>query len=44
LRDLASRLDPGGIAGFALAMVALLLFLFGLPVAHWYLLGISAAA
>jgi MFS family permease len=41
--DLASRLDLGGIAGFALAMVALLLFLFGLPAAHWYLLGISAA-
>jgi len=44
LRDLASGLDLGGIAGFALAMIALLLFLFGLPVAHWYLLGISAAA
>ena len=44
LRDLASRLDLGGIAGFALAMIALLLFLFRLPVAHWYLLGISAAA
>jgi MFS family permease len=43
MRDLASRLDLGGIAGFALAMVALLLFLFGLPAAHWYLLGISAA-
>jgi MFS family permease len=43
LRDLASRLDLGGIAGFALAMIALLLFLFGLPVAHWYLLGISVA-
>jgi MFS family permease len=44
LRDLASRLDLGGIAGFALAMIALLLFLFGLPAAHWYLLGISVAA
>jgi MFS family permease len=44
LRDLASRLDLGGIAGFAFAMIALLLFLFGLPAAHWYLLGISAAA
>jgi len=43
LRDLASRLDLGGIAGFALAMIALLVFLFGLPVAHWYVLGISAA-
>jgi MFS family permease len=44
LGDLASRLDLGGIAVFALAMIALLLFLFGLPVAHWYLAGISAAA
>jgi MFS family permease len=43
LRDLASRLDLSGIAGFALAMTALLLFLFGLPQAHWYLLGLSAA-
>jgi MFS family permease len=43
LGDLASRLDLGGITGFALTMIALLLFLFGLPVAHWYLLGISAA-
>ena len=43
LRDLAVRLDVGGIAGFALAMIALLLLLFGLPVPHWYLLGISAA-
>jgi MFS family permease len=43
LRDLASRLDLGGIVGFALSMVALLLFLFGLPAAHWYLLGISVA-
>jgi MFS family permease len=40
--DLASRLDLVGIGGFALAMVGLLLFLFGLPTAHWYLLGISA--
>jgi len=44
LRDLAARLDLAGIAGFALAMIALLLFLFGLPVAHWYLLVICAAA
>ena len=29
-RDLAARLDLGGIAGFALAMIALLLFGFGL--------------
>jgi MFS family permease len=39
--DLASRLDLGGIGGFALAMIALLLFLFELPAPHWYLLGIS---
>jgi MFS family permease len=43
-RVIASRLDLGGIAGFALAMIALLLYLFGLPAPHWYLLGISAAA
>ena len=43
LRELASRLDVGGITGFALAMIALLLFLFELPAPHWYLLGISAA-
>jgi MFS family permease len=41
-RDLASRLDLVGIAGFALAMVGLLLFLFGLPTAQWYLMAISA--
>ncbi|HEY1702430.1 MAG TPA: MFS transporter [Trebonia sp.] len=42
-RDLAARLDLTGIAGFALAMIALLLFLFGLPHAQWYLLAISVA-
>jgi MFS family permease len=41
--DLAARLDLAGITGFALAMTALLLFLFGLPAAHWYLLVISVA-
>jgi MFS family permease len=41
-RDIAARLDLAGIAGFAAAMIALLLFLFELPTAHWYLLGISA--
>lgn len=40
-RDVAVRLDLGGIVGFALAMIALLLFLFGLPAPHWYLLGVS---
>ncbi|MBO0820943.1 MAG: MFS transporter, partial [Nocardiopsaceae bacterium] len=41
-RDLAARLDLAGITGFALAMAALLLFLFGLPAANWPLLGVSA--
>jgi MFS family permease len=40
-RELAVRLDAVGITGFATAMIALLLFLFFLPTAHWYLLGIS---
>lgn len=43
LRELAVRLDVGGIAGFAAAMTSLLLFLFFLPTAHWFLLGISVA-
>ncbi|MEV0473108.1 MFS transporter [Streptomyces prunicolor] len=43
LRELAVRLDAGGIAGFAAAMTALLLFLFLLPTAHWYLPAISVA-
>jgi MFS family permease len=42
-RALAVRLDLAGITGFALAMTALLLFLFGLPAANWYLLGVSVA-
>jgi MFS family permease len=40
-RDIASRLDLTGIGGFAAAMITLLLFLFGLPTAHWYTLGLS---
>ncbi|MFJ7278458.1 MFS transporter [Kitasatospora sp. NPDC098663] len=40
-RDVAAALDVVGIAGFAAAMIALLLFLFALPDAHWYLLAIS---
>lgn len=43
-RDIAASLDVIGIVGFAVAMVALLLFLFELPVAHWYLLAISIGA
>jgi MFS family permease len=42
--DIAARLDVTGIAGFAVALIALLLFLFDLPAVHWYLLVISAAA
>ena len=42
-RAIASRLDLPGIGGFAAAMITLLLFLFGLPAAHWYVLGISVA-
>ncbi|WP_081982024.1 MFS transporter [Streptacidiphilus albus] len=42
-RDIAAVLDVVGIAGFAAAMIALLLFLFGLPTAHWYLLAVSVA-
>ena len=41
-RDIAAGLDVIGIAGFAAAMIALLLFLFDLPTAHWYLPAISA--
>ncbi len=41
-REVAADLDVAGIIGFAAAMVALLLFLFGLPTAHWYLAGMSA--
>jgi len=43
-RDIATSLDAIGIAGFAAAMVALMLFLFDLPTLHWYLLAISVAA
>ncbi|KIF71618.1 MFS transporter [Streptomyces sp. AcH 505] len=40
-RTVASNLDVTGIGGFAAAMIALLLFLFELPTAHWYLLAVS---
>ncbi|HEY3752169.1 MAG TPA: MFS transporter [Pseudonocardiaceae bacterium] len=40
-RDIAASMDVIGIAGFAAAMIALLLFLFELPTVHWYLLVIS---
>lgn len=43
LREVASRLDVTGIAGFAAAMLALLAFLFELPTAHWWILALSLA-
>jgi MFS family permease len=44
LRGVASALDVTGILGFGATMVALLAFLYDLPVAHWSLLGVAAAA
>ncbi|GAA3546008.1 MFS transporter [Amycolatopsis ultiminotia] len=43
LREIAARLDVPGIAGFAAAMLALLVFLFELPTAHWWILALSIA-
>ncbi|MBM9508155.1 MFS transporter [Actinacidiphila acididurans] len=40
-REIAVRLDAVGIAGFAAAMLALLIFLFELPTAHWWILAVS---
>jgi MFS family permease len=40
-REIANRLDVTGIAGFAAAMIALLLFLFDLPATRWYFLAAS---
>jgi len=42
VREVASKLDVLGILGFAAAMLTLLVFLFGLPSAHWWILVISA--
>ena len=39
--ELAARIDLGGILGFAAAMLALLVFLFGLPTARWWLIAAS---
>lgn len=41
LRDVAARLDVTGIAGFAAAMLALLIFIFKLPTVHWWILALS---
>jgi MFS family permease len=40
-REFASRIDLTGVLGFAAAMLALLVFLFQLPSAHWWILAIS---
>jgi MFS family permease len=44
VREIASRIDATGIAGFALAMTALLIFLFSLPAPNWVVLGVAVAA
>lgn len=44
LRGVASALDVTGILGFGATMIAVLVFLYDLPVVHWYLLGIAVAA
>lgn len=41
VREIASKLDVTGILGFAGAMLTLLIFLFDLPTAHWWILGLS---
>lgn len=43
LREIASRLDVIGIVGFAGAMLALLIFVFDLPTAHWWVLALAIA-
>ncbi|MGC5248827.1 MFS transporter [Gordonia sp. DT219] len=40
-RAIASDLDVIGVAGFVLAMLALLMFLFGLPTTRWWVLAVS---
>lgn len=44
LREVANRIDVAGIFGFAAAMSALLMFLFGLPHFVWPLLTLSVVA
>ncbi|MGI8448465.1 MAG: hypothetical protein ACR2MP_15045 [Streptosporangiaceae bacterium] len=44
VREVASRIDAAGIAGFAVAMTALLMFLFSLPRPGWIMLGVTVAA
>jgi MFS family permease len=42
-REIARRLDATGIVSFAAAMLGLLVFLFELPTAHWWILVLSLA-
>ncbi|MGF6882016.1 MFS family permease [Nocardia sp. GAS34] len=42
-RRIVSKLDVPGILGFAGAVLTLLIFLFGLPSAHWWVLALSLA-
>ncbi|HEY5353609.1 MAG TPA: MFS transporter [Streptosporangiaceae bacterium] len=43
-REVASRIDAIGIAGFAIAMTTLLMFLFSLPAPNWVVLGVAVVA
>ncbi|MBU3059949.1 MFS transporter [Nocardia sp. NEAU-G5] len=43
VRQIVSKLDVPGILGFAGAVLTLLIFLFGLPSAHWWVLALSLA-
>jgi MFS family permease len=43
-REVASRIDAIGIAGFAIAMTTLLMFLFSLPAPNWVVLGVAVLA
>jgi MFS family permease len=42
-RQIASGIDLTGVLGFAVAMLALLVFLFQLPATHWWILMVSIA-
>jgi MFS family permease len=44
LREVAARIDLGGIIGFGVMMTALLAFLMGLPRPDWAVLGLAVAA
>lgn len=44
LREVAARIDLGGIAGFAVMMTGLLVFLMGLPRPDWTVLSLAVVA